>query len=43
MLVAMLLEAVNYTDLQNSLRLLPDACKNSKQKRQPQLHLFSSA
>jgi len=42
-IVAMLLEAMNYADLSEHLSRLSGVCKNSKRKRLPQLHFFSSA
>jgi hypothetical protein len=43
LLVVTLLETINNVDLQEHLSRLSKACANSKRKRQPQLHFFSSA
>jgi len=42
-IVAMLLETMNYHDLPGHLRRLSNVCKDSKRKRLSQLHFFSSA
>jgi hypothetical protein len=39
----MLLETMNAVDLQDQLKRLSNACKNSKHKRLPQMCFFSSA
>jgi len=43
MMVSMLLEAMNYYDLSEQLKLLSDVCKDSKRKRLHQMCFFSSA
>jgi len=43
LLAVMLLESLNNADLLEHLSRLSDACADSKRKRLPQLHFFSSA
>jgi hypothetical protein len=43
LVVAMLLEALNYASLDEHLRRLSEVCADSKRKRLPQLCFFSSA
>jgi len=40
---AMLLEALNYSELSENLSRLSKACADSKRKRKPQMLFFSSA
>jgi len=43
LVVIAILGSLNDSDLAEHLGRLPDACKDSKRKRLPQLHFFSSA
>jgi len=43
LIVIMLLESLNASELPEHLRRLPNACSDSKRKRKPQLLFFSSA
>jgi hypothetical protein len=38
-----ILESLNDADLNEQLSRLPEACKDSKRKRQPQMRFISSA
>jgi hypothetical protein len=43
LLVAIMLEALNYIDLAEHLKRLSYACADSKRKRLPRMRFFSSA
>jgi hypothetical protein len=43
LIVIMLLESLNASELPEHLRRLSNVCSDSKRKRMPQLHFFSSA
>jgi hypothetical protein len=43
LIVIMLLESLNASELPEHLRRLSNVCSDSKRKRMPQLHFFRSA